>query len=94
MLLLIADVGLIPIAILGWSGSVALAGLACLISLPVFAYGMVNIYNPAAIPLALLYAGTWGIILHHYVSLPLLIIIGIFTLLACIHFFLFQRHVP
>lgn len=94
MLLLIADVGLIPIAILGWSGSVALAGLACLISLPVFAYGMVNIYNPAAIPLALLYAGTWGIILHHYVSLPLLIMIGIFTLLACIHFFLFQRHVP
>ncbi len=94
MLLLIADVGLIPIAILGWSGSVVLAGLACLISLPVFAYGMVNIYNQATIPLALLYAGTWGIILHHYVSWPLLSIIGIFTLLACIHYFLFQRHVP
>ncbi len=93
MLLLIADVGLIPIAIHGWSGSVALAGLACLISLPVFAYGTVNIYNQAAIPLALLYAGAWGVILHHYVSWPLLIIIGIFTLLACIHFFLFQRHV-
>lgn len=92
LLLFISDVVVIPTAILGWSGSWGLFGLAFSISLPVFAYGTVNIYNQAAIPLALLYAGAWGLIIQHYVSWHPLVIIGISSLIACIHFFLFRRH--
>ena len=93
LLILILDVFGIPAAILGWSSSVVLAGLAFCISLPVFAYGTVNIYNEAAIPLALVFGGAWGVIIHRYVSWHIFIIISIFAFIVCIHFFLFRRHV-
>lgn len=92
LLLFISDVVVIPAAILGWSRSWGLFGLAFCISLPVFAYGTVNIYNQLAIPLALLYAGAWGIIIQRYVSWHPFVIIGISSVIACIHFFLFRRH--
>ncbi len=93
LLFLIFDVFGIPAAILGWSGSWGLFGLAFCISLPIFVYGIMNIYNLLAIPLALLFAGAWEVIIHHYVSWHLLIVIGIFTLIACSHFLLFRRHI-
>ncbi len=93
LLLFIADVVAIPAAIHGWTDSWGLFGLAFCTSLLVFAYGIVNIYNPLAIPLALLYAGAWGLIIQHNVSWHPLVIIVISSLIACIHFVLFRRHV-
>ncbi len=90
-MILIDALGL-PAAILGWSNSLVLFSLALIISLPCVIIGAVNTGNLIPIPLALLYASVWGIIIHHFRSWSLLDTIGIIVIITFIHLLLFRKN--
>ena len=90
-LILIDALGL-PAAILAWANSWVLFGLTLVISLPLTIIGAVNTGNLIPIPLALLYASIWGIIIHHYSSWNTLGIIGIIVAITFTHLLLFRKN--
>jgi len=79
-------------AILGWWNSLILAGLALIISLLSVVIGSVNTGNKLPIPLALLYAGAWGLVIQHYLSWKPVVIIGIMAAITFIHILLFRKN--
>src|SRR5450755_193903 len=82
----------IAAAILGWWNSLILAGLVFIISLLSVVIGAVNTGNKLPIPLALLYAGVWGLIIEHYLSWKPVGIIAVMAAITFIHFLLFHKN--
>src|SRR5437660_422300 len=83
----------IATAVLAWPNSLVLSGLAFIISLSVVIIGAVNTANLLPIPLAVIYATAWGVIIGH--SFPSLNLIYIFVIMAAItfiHFMLFHKN--
>src|SRR6266700_1548460 len=92
-LMILADSFGIAIAISGWSNSLTLSGLALFISLSIVVIGAVNTANLLPIPLAVIYAITWGIFIDHFFpSLNLIYLIGSMAIIAFIHFLLFHKN--
>ncbi|HEU0001514.1 MAG TPA: TIR domain-containing protein [Ktedonobacteraceae bacterium] len=90
---ILADSFGLAAALLSWWNSWAFAGLTLIISLPMVVIGAINTGNFLPIPLALAYAGVWGIIAHHFfLSLKPAHIIGIMAVITFIHLFLFHKN--
>src|SRR5205823_982775 len=84
----------IATAVLAFSNSWVLFGLALIISLSVDVIGAVNTGKLLPIPLALIYTAAWGIIIDHFfLSLKLIYIFGIIlAVITLIHFMLFHKN--
>lgn len=89
---LLIDATSIAAAVLGWSNSWVLFWLALFIALLGVVVGAVNTDNLIPIPLALLYAGIWGIIVYHYLPWNPFGIISVSAAIAFIHLLLFSKH--
>jgi hypothetical protein len=95
---LLLDVVAIPTVIGLWADSWLFSGLAVVISLTIFLAEMIYPNGLIAVFAPLLYGGCWGIILYcyiawhyHYVYWYTLVIVGIGSLIALMHFLLFRR---
>lgn len=83
----------IATVVLAWPNSLVLSGLAFIISLSVVIIGAVNTANLLPIPLSVLYATVWGIIIGHFFpSLKLIYIFVIMAAITFIHFMLFHKN--
>lgn len=96
---LLLDVAVIPTIIGLWANSWLLSGLAIFISLAIFIGEIVYPNGLIAIFAPLLYGGCWAIIIYyfiawhyHYIYWYTLIIVGVGSLIALMHFLLFRRH--
>ena len=79
-------------AILNSSNSWMLFGLSLFISLLSVVIGAVNTGSLIPIPLALLYAGAWAIIISHYLALKPLYLIITISAITLAHILLFRKN--